>query len=92
MEKRTVVVCNATGVHMRPSGLIAKTAGRFESQITLRKLDESADAKSMMDVLALAMTVNEFIDIETDGPDEQLAADTIAQLFEDRFGEWSLYD
>ena len=92
MEKRSVVVSNATGVHMRPSGLIARTAAGFESQITLRKRDESADATSIMDVLALAMSVNDFIDIEASGADEILAADAIEQLFVDRFGEWSLYD
>jgi len=92
MEKRTVVVSNSTGVHMRPSGLIARTAGRFESRITLRKQGDAADAKSMMEVLALQMMPNDFIDIEVDGADEKHAAEEIEKLFKDKFGEWSLYD
>lgn len=92
MEKRTVVVLNATGVHMRPSGLIAKTAQMFESRITLRKQGDAADAKSIMEVMALGMMTNDFIDVEVDGPDETLAAEEIVRIFKDKFGEWSLYD
>lgn len=92
MEKRTVVVSNSTGVHMRPSGLIAKTAGRYESQIKLWKNGNSVNAKSIMGVLMLAAAPNEFIDIEAEGPDEKEAVAAIEKLFIDKFGEWSLYE
>jgi len=92
MEKRTVVVSNATGVHLRPSGLIAKTAETFEARITLRKQGDAADAKSIMEVMTLGMMPDDFIDIEAEGPDEESAAEAIAKLFKDKFGEWSLYD
>lgn len=92
MKKRTVVVSNRTGVHARPSAAIVKLAARFEARITIRNKEQAADASSTMSVMMLAMAVGEFVEIEAEGPDEELAAEAIARLFVDEFGEWNLYD
>lgn len=92
MKQAIVVVSNRMGVHARPSMRIVKTAELFQSRITLSKGNESADAKSMISVLGLAMRQSEFVNIEAEGLDEDEAIKAIAGLFAQQFGEENIYD
>ena len=96
--ERDIVVSNAHGLHARPAMQLVDLANRFASDLTLRKLPggpvpdgappaEPVDAKSVMQVITLAAVQGTRLRLSADGPDAQAAADQIARLFEERFGE-----
>jgi len=89
MREGTVLVCNTLGLHARAAAQLVKAAGRFDSLITLCRVDRNieANAKSILSVLTLAAAVGTELRLSVEGPDEDLAFDAIAKLFEERFGE-----
>ena len=51
----SVTICNPHGLHARPAGQLAQAAKKFPFPITLHKADKTADAKSVVSVLGLAL-------------------------------------
>lgn len=83
-------VLNKLGLHARPAMQFVDTANQFTSDITVRKggdEPEVADGKSVMQMIILAAVEGTPLTIEAKGPDAQRAADTLAALFTDKFGE-----
>ncbi len=87
MLEKHVVIRNKLGLHARPSALLAKTANLFRSSIMLTNGKRTVDAKSILGLMTMALPCGTELIIETDGPDEIAAAERIAELFENRFGE-----
>jgi phosphocarrier protein len=87
MVTREIIVVNRLGLHARPATMLVKTASQFKSKITLRKDELVVDAKSIMGVLILAAQKGSKVLLEVDGLDENNAADAVAKLFSDGFGE-----
>ena len=87
MIKRTVKITNKLGLHARASAKLTQTAGAFKSQVWISRNGRRVNAKSIMGVMMLAAGLGSTVELETDGPDEQAAADTVEQLFADKFGE-----
>ncbi len=75
------------GLHARPSALLAKTAGLFRSAITLTCGKRTVDAKSILGLMTMAFPCGTELTLSVDGPDEKAAAQSISELFENRFGE-----
>ena len=87
---REVVVSNKLGLHARPAMQFVDVANQFDSAVTVHKGGEEpcdADGKSVMQMIILAATEGTPLRIEADGADAQKAVDTLAQLFESKFGE-----
>lgn len=53
MATATVVIADEVGLHARPAARFVQLAGRFGSDIVVRRGERSADAKSMIEVLTL---------------------------------------
>jgi len=87
MLVRQVEVLNKLGLHTRAAAQLVRTASGFESKITLRKDDRSADAKGIMGLLMLAATHGTVLELVVEGPDEYQSCSRIVELFENRFGE-----
>lgn len=89
MREGTVLVTNTLGLHARAAAQLVKAAGGFQSRITLFRSDRNieANAKSILSVLTLAAAVGTQLTLSAEGPDEEIAFEAIARLFEDRFGE-----
>jgi phosphocarrier protein HPr len=87
LVERKIEVVNKLGLHARPAAMLVSTAGKYKSQISLKKGDVEANAKSILSVMMLAAEVGSFVTIKAQGEDEQQAAQAIAQLFEQKFGE-----
>ena len=89
MLERTVKVINPLGVHARAAAQLVRLAGTFKSSITIRRTDSeaSANAKSILSVLALAAAIGTALRIEVTGDDEQEALSAVAEMFEKGFGE-----
>ncbi len=87
MIKRTLSISNKLGLHARASAKLTKLAGSFQSDVFLSRNDRRVNAKSIMGVMMLAAGVGTTVELEVTGPDEQPAADALAALVNDKFGE-----
>ena len=85
--EKIVVVKNRAGIHARPAALIAQTANKFASEITIERDSFVINAKSIMGVITMAASYNMQLLVKADGPDAQDAVDAIATLFENKFEE-----
>ncbi|MCR4822659.1 MAG: HPr family phosphocarrier protein [Treponema sp.] len=87
MTEKFLTVLNRAGIHARPAALIAQTANKFSSEITLEKDSAVVNAKSIMGVITMAAGYNTQLTLKADGADEKEAAAAITQLFESKFEE-----
>jgi len=87
MIEKILTVRNRAGIHARPAALIAQTANKFSSEISLEKDNSTVNAKSIMGVITMAAGYNTTLTLKADGPDEKEAADAIYNLFESKFEE-----
>lgn len=85
--KRTLTIVNVRGLHARASRKLAELALACESSIVVRREDEEADARSLMDLMMLGAGIGSQIEVEADGPDAEAAIEAIAKLVEDKFHE-----
>jgi phosphotransferase system HPr (HPr) family protein len=84
-----VKIPNDYGIHARPSALIVNVSKRYDAQITLYHLqnDLSANAKSIMDLMALEGTLNDILRVDSTGEDAEPALDEIIELIQNGFNE-----
>lgn len=87
MTEKFLTVLNRAGIHARPAALIAQTANKFSSEITIEKDSASVNAKSIMGVITMAAGYNTQLILRADGADEKQAVEAITQLFESKFEE-----
>lgn len=87
MVERQVTVRNRAGLHTRPASMLVKTASQFDSEVFLRRDNYEINGKSVIGVMTLAAEQGACLDLIVEGDDEEEAADAIAGLFEDGFGE-----
>jgi phosphotransferase system HPr (HPr) family protein len=79
--KKTVVVTNPQGFHMRPVTKFAETAGRYRSKVTVTREGVSVDGKSALELMTnmLSLPGTELI-VEVDGPDAREALDALVAV------------
>lgn len=87
MIEREVTVRNRAGLHTRPASMLVRTASQFDSEIYLRRDSYEINGKSVIGVMTLAAEQGATLTLLVDGADEDEAADAVADLFEDGFGE-----
>ncbi|MDA1028781.1 MAG: HPr family phosphocarrier protein [Bacteroidetes bacterium] len=87
MIEREVTVTNRAGLHTRPASMIVRLASRFQSEFFIQKDGYEINGKSIIGVMTLAAEQGATLMLQLDGVDEVEAADALALLFEDGFGE-----
>ena len=70
MAEKTVTVRNRAGIHARPAALIAQTANKFSSEITIERDSTVINAKSIMGVITMAAGYNTELLVKAVGADE----------------------
>ena len=85
--RATFTLINQLGLHARASAQLVNLAGRYSSEITIRRNGEAANCKSIMGVLMLAAPCGTSIEVEAYGPDSDEAVQKIGELIANRFGE-----
>ena len=81
---RKVPLLHKTGLHMRPAGRIMETASRFKADVQLSWGDRTANAKSILEMLSLAVPPGVELTLEAHGSDADRALDAIESLIRDR--------
>ena len=78
--RREVEIINELGLHARPAAEFVRCVMTFQSEITLRKGDESFAASSILEVLSANLDCGSRIVLEAIGPDAESALDRLEQL------------
>jgi phosphocarrier protein HPr len=87
MHELDVTIQNKVGLHARPAAALIKTASGYLSRIFICKDGRSADAKSMLAILALGVVQGTPVTLRADGADEMEALEALKRLIDNNFGE-----
>ena len=87
MTRRETRIVNRLGLHARAAAQLVRMANEYNSDISLIKSNQQANAKTIMEVLMLGAAQGEDLTIEASGDDEEHAVEAIVQLIEARFNE-----
>ncbi|HEY6081428.1 MAG TPA: phosphoenolpyruvate--protein phosphotransferase [Polyangiaceae bacterium] len=82
-----IVIPNLTGLHARPSAVLANLAKGFQSTIKLRLGDREANARSVTAIMALDVTHQSSVRVVATGPDAKAAVDKLAQVLAEGSGD-----
>ena len=82
MTTQKVTVKNQTGLHLRPAGILCRTAMLYKSHISLVYGNTTANAKSVLSVLGAGVRAGDEIIIQCEGEDEQEALEAMVKTFE----------
>ncbi|WP_432558329.1 phosphoenolpyruvate--protein phosphotransferase [Granulicoccus sp. GXG6511] len=78
---------NPTGLHARPAATLVALAKTFTSDVRLRHGEDSANAKSIMALMGLALARGDKLTVTAHGPDADRAVTEIARAIRDGLGE-----
>ena len=87
MIEKALVVTNKLGIHARPAGMIVDITGQAKSDISIVFEGSKANAKSILNVMMLAIPAGSEVKVEIDGEDEGQVASQLESLFNDHFNE-----
>ena len=78
---------NKLGLHARAAALLVQTVNKFDAQVSFSKDGQTADGRSIMGVLTLAVTQGSKIQVEASGEEAERAVRAIEKLIESKFNE-----
>jgi phosphocarrier protein len=78
--RKTVVITNPQGFHMRPMAAFAQLASRFDSSVKVSREGQSVNGKSILDLMLLAAAQGTELTLEVAGPDAPDALDALVNL------------
>ena len=82
---RELTLLNKYGMHVRPAGLFAKVASRFDADIMVEKDGNSVSGKSIMALMTLEAVAGTVLKVTASGPEAEEALDELEQLVSRRF-------
>ncbi|MBI4243147.1 MAG: HPr family phosphocarrier protein [Planctomycetes bacterium] len=85
--RKTLVLKNRMGLHVRPATLLAQKANFFKSNIFLERNGLRANVKSCIELLTLAAPPDTEFVLIANGEDAEQAIEALGKLFFDGFGE-----
>ena len=80
--RRSVIIANPQGLHMRPITAFVELAGTFQSNVTVLKGAERFNGKSPLSLLGLGAEQGTELTLEVSGPDQEQALDALATFLE----------
>ncbi len=82
MVSKKVIIKDKVGLHLRPAGVLCKEAGKYKSKIQFVVRNTTANAKSVISVLAACVKCGDEIEIQCEGEDEEEALEAIVKSIE----------
>jgi phosphocarrier protein len=86
-KTKEFIIRNDLGLHLRPAGLLVKTANKYKSDITVEKDGVQVDGKSIIAITTLNATKNSTITIKACGQDADQALEELERLIAGNFEE-----
>jgi phosphocarrier protein HPr len=87
MIQKNIKVTNKLGIHARPAGMIVDITSRALSDVTIIYEGTRANAKSILNVMMLAITPGSEVGFEIRGDDEVSILQQLEKLFHENFNE-----
>ncbi len=87
MQEQEIEIINKLGLHARASAKLVNTAAGFASQVEIEFGGQTADAKSIMQVMMLAASMGSKVTLRTTGKDEIEAMQALTTLINNYFEE-----
>jgi len=85
MITREFTLTNRYGMHVRPAGLFAKTASRFDAEVTVEKDGNVVSGKSIMALMTLEATNGAILRVSASGPQAVEVLDELEALIGRKF-------
>ena len=82
-----LVITSKVGLHLRPARTLVQTAAQFQSKIVLQFGEKSANAKSMLGVMKLGVSMGDSIVVRAEGEDAEQALAALTDLARRNFDE-----
>jgi phosphocarrier protein HPr len=79
---RDVTLPAGVDLHARPAGAVVKTAATLPARVTVISGERRADARSVLQVVALGATGGSILTLEASGEGASAALDALAALIE----------
>ena len=83
--KRKMTLMNRYGMHVRPAGLFAKTASRYDATINVEKDGNVVSGKSIMALMTLEAVNGTVLTVTAEGPQAKEALDELEALVARKF-------
>ncbi len=80
MKSITVKIIDPIGLHARPASKITNEASKYKSDIKILMDGKTANAKSLINLMALGVKKNNKIEIQAKGLDETAAIEGIEKI------------
>ncbi len=82
---RDFVLLNKYGMHVRPAGLFAKIASRFQADVKVEKDGNIVSGKSIMALMTLEAICGSTLHVSASGPDAETVLDELEALVKRKF-------
>jgi phosphocarrier protein HPr len=82
MKTTLVTVRFPEGLHARPAATLARLVRKFRARVLLRRGNRFAHAGSVLGILLLAAALNDQIEVQASGDDEDAAIQAAAVFFQ----------
>ena len=82
---REMKLLNKYGMHVRPAGLFAKLASRYDCEVSVEKDGNVVSGKSIMALMTLEAVCGVTLKVTASGNQAQEAIDELAALVERKF-------
>lgn len=80
---RVIALPDGLDLHARPAGVFVRTAMQFSAQIVVTYNGKSADAKSILAILALGAAGGSALEVHAEGDDADSAVQALATCLTD---------
>lgn len=78
--RQEVVITNSHGLHARPAAELVALMASFDAGVKITVGDKSANASSIMSLLALGASTGSTAEINAEGPDAAAAMDAVVGI------------
>ena len=83
MVRKTMTVQLTAGLEARPIAMLVQVASQYESKIYVETGSKRVNAKSIMGMMTLGISVGEEVTVSADGADEEKAIAEIESYLSD---------
>ena len=87
MKTCEITVQHPVGLHARPATLFVTMAKKYASDVGIKFNNQTANAKSLLELLSLGITKDSTIEIFADGEDEEATISDLINLVKSNFNE-----
>lgn len=85
MFETNAIIQNEAGIHCRPSAILVKEGTAYAGEILVQAASGSCDLTSALECIMLGLEKGAEVTIQVTGPDEEVYAKKLAELFEFHF-------